>query len=371
MDNKKIILITNEYLPKRGGAGVYCEELIYASKELGISIEGWIPQYAKIEKNSNFISLPIKGSQDWICSWRIIKHFNEQQAKMPKNTVLHLAEPGSLRAFIRFGWIFKELPKLLITIHGSELIRFCKNPVESFLFKKLLEQTKTVHVLSKFNQEQVERFCPVIKERILLLPGAAARKVKGDLGKKEKAVKTMIKVLCVGRIHPRKGQDLLIDAVCALPTDLKKKLECVFVGPIVKKKFFRELQEKVASINCKVTFLGELADEELKMVYESADIFALASMPRAKSIEGFGFVYLEASSHGLPILAHRTGGVEDAVKENETGILTDPKIPIELRNGLEKLINDFSLRKRLGNAGKDWANKNSWTKIAKQIYQSD
>jgi phosphatidylinositol alpha-1,6-mannosyltransferase len=114
-----------------------------------------------------------------------------------------------------------------------------------------------------------------------------------------------------------------------------------------------------------------LADEELKMVYESADIFALASMPRAKSIEGFGFVYLEASSHGLPILAHRTGGVEDAVKENETGILTDPKIPIELRNGLEKLINDFSLRKKLGNAGKDWANKNSWTKIAKQIYQSD
>ena len=127
----------------------------------------------------------------------------------------------------------------------------------------------------------------------------------------------------------------------------------------------------MAGTNCKVSFLGELGDEELKMVYESADIFALASMPRAKSIEGFGFVYLEASSHGLPILAHRTGGVEDAVKENETGILTDPKIPIELRNGLEKLINDFSLRKRLGNAGKDWANKNSWTEIAQQIYQSD
>jgi glycosyltransferase involved in cell wall biosynthesis len=264
MDNKKIILITNEYPPKRGGAGVYCEELIHSSKELGISIEGWVPKYVKFEKNSNFISLPIKGSQDWVCSWRLIKHFKKEQAKMPKNTVLHLAEPGSLRAFIRFGWIFKELPKLLITIHGSELIRFCKNPVESFLFKKLLEQTKTVHVLSKFNQEQVERFCPVIKERILLLPGAAARKVKGDLGKKEKAVKTMIKVLCVGRIHPRKGQDLLIDAVCALPTDLKKKLECVFVGPIVKKKFFRGLQEKVASTNCKVTFPGRIGGRRIK-----------------------------------------------------------------------------------------------------------
>ena len=56
MDNKKIILITNEYLPKRGGAGVYCEELIYASKELGISIEGWVPTYAKFEKKCKKIS---------------------------------------------------------------------------------------------------------------------------------------------------------------------------------------------------------------------------------------------------------------------------------------------------------------------------
>jgi glycosyltransferase involved in cell wall biosynthesis len=61
-------------------------------------------------------------------------------------------------------------------------------------------------------------------------------------------------------------------------------------------------------------------------------------MPRAKSVEGFGFVYLEASSHGLPIIAHRIGGVEDAVKDGETGILTNPERPKELKDALEALI---------------------------------
>ena len=72
-------------------------------------------------------------------------------------------------------------------------------------------------------------------------------------------------------------------------------------------------------------------------------------MPRAQSVEGFGFVYLEASSHGLAVLAHRIGGVEDAIKDGKTGILTNLEKPEELENALkepsEVKMLDIAMRK--------------------------
>ena len=80
-----------------------------------------------------------------------------------------------------------------------------------------------------------------------------------------------------------------------------------------------------------------------------------ASLPcqEKDSIEGFGFVYLEASSHGLPILAHRIGGVEDAVRHEETGLLVDPLSEADLCNSLERLVSDNELRAKLGENGKE------------------
>jgi phosphatidylinositol alpha-1,6-mannosyltransferase len=62
-----------------------------------------------------------------------------------------------------------------------------------------------------------------------------------------------------------------------------------------------------------VRFLGNLPDAELDRVYAQADVFALTSIDHGHSVEGFGLVYLEASAHGLPVVAHRVGGVAEAV----------------------------------------------------------
>jgi len=89
----------------------------------------------------------------------------------------------------------------------------------------------------------------------------------------------------------------------------------------------------------------------------------------AKSVEGFGFVYLEASAHGLPIVANRTGGVEDAVLNRQTGLLADPKNQSEVTKYLVKLMKDRDQRDTMGNAGIQWAAKHSWEKVAQALYQ--
>ena len=72
---------------------------------------------------------------------------------------------------------------------------------------------------------------------------------------------------------------------------------------------------------------------------------------------------------GLAVLAHRIGGVEDAIKDGETGILTNLEKPEELENALKTLIADETLRKQLGDAGKEWANAHTWKSVAKALYE--
>ena len=92
-------------------------------------------------------------------------------------------------------------------------------------------------------------------------------------------------------------------------------------------------------------------------------------MPMPSSVEGFGIVYLEASFHGLPVLAHRVGGVEDAVLDGKTGLLSDPNKPDQLLENLKGLIEKPEKRKELGEAGAAWAAKHSWEKIAQRLYE--
>jgi len=117
-----------------------------------------------------------------------------------------------------------------------------------------------------------------------------------------------------------------------------------------------------------VTFDGDCTDEELALLYAKSDIFALTSQPKPKSVEGFGFVYLEASAYGLPIIANWTGGVEDAVLDKKTGLLSEPKDLENLTSNFHTLISDENYRKMLGQNGIKWASSHSWGNTAKKLY---
>ena len=94
----------------------------------------------------------------------------------------------------------------------------------------------------------------------------------------------------------------------------------------------------------------------------------MPSMPREKSVEGFGFVYLEAASHGLPVIAHDTGGVKDAVQHGKNGFLINPDEPEYLVECIGKLIKDENLREEMGEQGVKWASSHSWDEVAMQLY---
>ena len=364
MARPKIFILTHEYPPKRGGAGVYCEEMSFAAKAMGHEVQSWVPQYAK--DNEDVKALSLRGTQDWGCSLCLARELR-RRAEEIDGQVLHLAEPGALRAIVRFGLGQLKPSRLLITIHGSEIPRFTQYQLERFRFRKLLRKADCIHVLSSYNKTALTQYFPELEKKILLAPGAPSRHV---LPKKltHKAKDKSLSVITVGRLHPRKGQDRVLQALGQLDQKVKSQLEYLVVGPTIKRKYYDKLREQSVATGMTVHFLGDLAPTELSETYASCDLFVLTSMPAKRSVEGFGFVYLEAAAHGLPSIAHRIGGVEDAVIDGETGLLISPEEPMELTQAIKRLVIDSRLRKNLGDAALKHSKRFSWEKTARALY---
>ena len=95
----------------------------------------------------------------------------------------------------------------------------------------------------------------------------------------------------------------------------------------------------------------------------------MTSVHYRNSIEGFGLAYLEAAAHELPIIAHKIGGVSEAVLEGETAILCSPTNRDALTTAIWDLINDSDMRLKMGRAGSAFAKQFSWHKVASKLYQ--
>jgi len=101
-----------------------------------------------------------------------------------------------------------------------------------------------------------------------------------------------------------------------------------------------------------VRFLGAVPDADLPALYNAADLYVGVSRRHDLLAEGFGISLVEASACGLAVLGGRSGGVPDAVRDGETGILVDPDDPQAVAAGINGLLGDAARRQRLGAAGR-------------------
>ena len=155
-------------------------------------------------------------------------------------------------------------------------------------------------------------------------------------------------VLGVSRLVPRKGFDVLIDAVGGLPTDVHL---AIAGGGRDRERLERRAQRAAP---WRVRFLGRVPDADLAALYASADAFAMLCRNRWGGLEqeGFGIVFLEAAACAVPAVAGRSGGAHEAVAHGETGFVVDPRSVSETRASLERLLADDELRRAMGMAAR-------------------
>ena len=370
---RPVFVITHEFFPKRGGIATFTEEVALAGFAKGHAIEVWAqrPGAAK-EKSWPFTvnRLPLEGTHNLFCRIKIICRLIRERRRL-RHAIVYLPEPGPMLALMALMPVRAFLPRrLVLTFHGSEILRFHADPLTRWLTRRLIRHAYRISTLTNFTKTLLcERF-PEASSKIFLTPGA----LRGDFAiqphKFEPNETGKIIVLTVGRLHPRKGQLLALQALQALPPELKGRVEYWLAGSTSKPHYERTLREAASQPGLTVRFLGNLSDEELDRVYAKSDIFALTSIDHGHSVEGFGLVYLEASAHGLPVVAHRVGGVSEAVVHGETGFLVLPHHPSALTAAFRQLIEDVSLRQRMGRNGVDWARRNTWDRAAELLFSN-
>lgn len=367
---KSVFLITHEFYPKRGGIATFTEEIAKASVGLGLDVEVWAqsaPSEAEKDWPFRMRRLPVKGTHDITCQLGLALQLIRQRRRLRYATV-YLPEPGPMLAMMLLQHSKAFRPKrLVLTFHGSEILKFYGNPFTRRLGTRLIENASRISTLTHYTHRLLCTRFPEAAGKTFLTPGALrsdfAVVPTASAGTRDKVI-----VLTVGRLHPRKGQLVTLEALQALAPKFRQQVEYWIVGGQSKGGYEQRLRAAAAGSDVCVRFFGNIPDDELDTIYDRADIFAMTSIDYHNSVEGFGLVYLEASAHGLPVVAHQVGGVPEAVKDGVTGLLVPPDHPAQLTAAFERLISDRSLRQRLGKEGRDWALRNDWKESASVLF---
>lgn len=175
-------------------------------------------------------------------------------------------------------------------------------------------------------------------------------------------------VVCVSRLVPRKGQDILVEA-WTLVKDAVPGAHLLVAGTGPREAALRSRIRQLG-LHRDVTMAGELAWGDLPAYYTAADLFAMPCRTRVGGldVEGLGMVYLEAQACGVPVVAGRSGGAPEAVADGETGHVVDGADPAAVSGAIISLLRDPDRRAAMGAAGRALVERRwSWSAICRGL----
>ena len=370
MPPSKITILTHEFYPHKGGISVYVQEMARSACEMGHRVEVWAPAHPRIAEAGFLFAvkpLALKGNQGWSSRIQLAREIWKNRKDL-KESILYLPEPGPIRTMMYMrGLLPVGRNRIVITLHGSEILNLSVLPHRKIFFGKLLDAAEKIGVVSRFTQRLLLSNFPDLRTETVVTPGALRAIFKDlDFVPHKPSEKTI--VLTVARVHPRKGQLDILRGMARLPQALREKIEYRVAGPVIDPTYFREIEKFAEAQDLHFRYLGELEDRHLVNACRQADLFAMTSLSQAKSIEGYGLAYLEAAACGLPTIAYRSGGAPEAVRDEQTGILVEPGDMDGLADALTRLAGDPHLREKLGREGRQWAGRHSWESNVRQLF---
>lgn len=168
------------------------------------------------------------------------------------------------------------------------------------------------------------------------------------------APRTPLRVLSVGSVIPRKNFHTVVSAVAAVPD-----VQLTIVGDThVDTRYTELLRDIIAQrqLTDRVFLRGRAPADLLESEFQNADLFAVPSQ-----YEGFGIVFLEALSRGIPVIAPTAGGARDIVRPNTDGYLVRPGSVRQVRAAIKDAADHPHKRRAMARAARERAGQfHSW-----------
>ncbi|OHA63480.1 MAG: hypothetical protein A2748_03435 [Candidatus Wildermuthbacteria bacterium RIFCSPHIGHO2_01_FULL_45_20] len=335
---KILYLITkSEY----GGAQTHVAQIMKRMKAQGHTVAlmttpgGWLEEETKKAGISVYPNIWFsRRSLPWNL-WMAIKGIqNTIQDFDPQLVHCHSTKAGFLgRLCIR-----NRIPTLY-TAHGWPFAKgtpIIKKVAGIFAEKIASSFCSAIICVSRYDDKLAKQFRIMDKERLYVIYNGVQIPVLHGMY----TMNSTMRVIFVGRMEKQKDQQLLLEAVCLLPKDIRSQIEIVFIGDGRNKKRLEAYVRKKGIPN--VRFAGIQGRGAITEFMSKSNVLVLLS-----KWEGLPYALLEGMAVGLPVIASVVGGVSEVITK-DCGFLVDKGNAFQVAEILELLMNKPELRKALG-----------------------
>ena len=357
-----VLLVTNDFPPRSGGIQSYLENLVGELVKTGThTLTVYAPKWKGCEAFD---------AEAALSGYDVVRH--PTTLMVPEPTVaLRMRRLISSRN-VDTVWFGAAAPlallaplardagasRVIASTHGHE-VGWSMLPLARTALRRIGNDTDVVTFISNYTRDRfasafgphaaLERLSPGVDTDRFEPDSVARAELRARYGLGERPV-----VLCLSRLVPRKGQDVLIRALPAIRERIDGAV-LVIVGGGPYRSTLHQLAHELGVAD-DVVFTDGVPSDELPAHHAMADVFAMPCRTRGAGldVEGLGIVYLEASACGVPVVAGRSGGAPESVVDGETGLVVDGEDVGAVATAVGDLLADPARAARMGAAGRKW-----------------
>ncbi len=373
----RVTMFTNNYLPFIGGVPISIERLRRGLEHLGDSTQIVAPRYRDQPSHEDAVvrvpSLLAMGEKREFRLANIFLARIRKQVRAFRPDVIHLHHPfwlGSLGLFmarqLRIPAIYTYHTRLEHYAHFVPLPGMLfRNLISHALIKRFANRCDGV-IVPTYSTEEYLRMIGVTTptfvqptgieyERFQAVKPADVEALRKKLGLSNEKV-----FISVARLSNEKNIDFMIEAIDRLRQESDVPFRFLMIGDGHQRD---RLQKKIDSLELgsHFTLVGAVQPEEMALWYNLGDAFLFASKSETQ-----GMVILEAMSAGLPVVAVRSSGIEDVVRDGLNGYKT-PENQARWIEKAQRLLEDDKLRTELSDKARAFAEDYSIEQFARAV----
>lgn len=369
MSTRKLLIVTNDFPPRQGGIQSFVHELarrlpadqvaVYTSDYPGAAAFD-AEQDFPVRRHPSGLLIPTPRARRRVLQAR--QDFGSTSVWFGASAPLGLLAAPLRRAGVQ---------RMVASTHGHEA-GWAMLPAARQALRRIGNQVDVVTYLAEYTRQQLASAFGPRANLVQLTPGvdidAFSPAVSGAAVRQRHGLTGRPVVVCVSRLVPRKGQDVLIQAMPAILSKVAEAMLLIVGGGPYEQRL-RALAQQVGVAE-QVVFTGPVPAAELPEHYAAGNVFAMPCRTRrmGMDVEGLGIVFLEASATGLPVIAGNSGGAPETVRQGITGLVVDGIDVVAVADQVSGLLADPRRAAAMGTAGRHWTEQSwQWSNAADRL----
>lgn len=369
MKKKNLLILSYDYPPSTGGVARLCHEITLGLTSFYDTIKVFTVDAPVVSTPYNIANVEITRfpAKRIHCEIATVSAIRKLRNKNSYDVLCGIWHPETILAYLG------GMRNIFILGHGAEFLHgnniFRKKFWLPIYAKWILKKANKIITNSNFTANLVTNITQ--KSNTFALPLAVNHTFFTPQNNQQKRNYDVIRFVTVSRILKFKGHDFILKTFENLPKEIQAKIEWHIAGT---GPYLEDLKQLInsSSIKSQIHLHGFVPDEKLPNFYNTKDIFLLATRKEefSNQVEGFGLVFLEAQSCGLPAIGTNSGGISDAIKENNGGWLFEQGNIESLQKIITNIIhNPTIITKQSIKARKRVVEKCTWSFYCAELHK--